>query len=79
LPLASGSPATGAVYSATPTLPAGAHDFAFYVSDGTNAWSDPVTPGTYTGLTVSAKNAPLIRSKTRAPRPDNAPYAFDAG
>ncbi len=79
LSLVSGTPATGAVYSATLTLPAGKHNFAFYVNDGTNAWSDPVTPGVYSGLTVSTKGAALIRSKIRAPRPDNAPYAFDAG
>jgi phospholipase C len=77
--LVSGTPATGAKYSATLTLPAGKHKFAFYVTDGTNGWSDPVTPGTYTGLTVTTASTSLIRSKIRAPRPDTAPYAYDAG
>lgn len=75
----SGNPSTGAGYSATLTLPAGKHNCAFYVTDGTNGWSDPVTPGTYTGLTVTTKGAALVRSKIRAPRPDSAPYAYDAG
>ena len=77
--LISGSPATGALYQATLTLPSGSHNFAFYATDGTNEWSDPVTPGTYTGLTVTAKGAAPVHSTIRAPRPDDAPYAYDPG
>jgi phospholipase C len=77
--LQSGNPSTGAVYQATLSLSSGKHDFAFYATDGTNEWSDPVTPGTYSGLTVSAKGAAAVHSKIRAPKPDNAPYAYDPG
>jgi len=77
--LISGDPSTGALYQATLNLSSGKNDFAFYATDGTNEWSDPVTPGTYTGLTVSAKGAALARSKIQAPRPDDAPYAYDPG
>ena len=77
--LVSGNPTSGAMYPATLSLPSGKHDFAFYATDGTNDWSDPATPGIYTGLTVSTKGAALSRSKIRAPRPDNAPYAYDPG
>jgi len=77
--LISGDPSTGALYKATLSLPTGKHDFAFYATDGTNGWSDPPTPGTYTGLTVSTKGAALVHPKIRAPRLDNAPYAYDAG
>jgi phospholipase C len=77
--LISGDPSTGALYQAKLSLPSGTHNFAFYATDGTNEWSDPVTPGTYTGLTVSAKGAAVIHSKIRAPRPDDTPYAYDAG
>jgi len=73
----SGSPATGATYSATLTLPSGQHSFAFYVNDGTNAWSDPVTPGVYTGLTVSVKGARAVRSRIRALRPNIGPYPYN--
>jgi len=38
-----------------------------------------VTPGTYSGLTVSAKGAAVVHSKIRAPKPENAPYAYDPG
>jgi len=77
--LQSGNPSTGAVYQATLKLSSGKNDFAFYATDGTNEWSDPVTPGTYTGLTVSAKGAAPAHSKIRAPKPDDAPYAYDPG
>ena len=71
----SGSPATGATYSATLTLPTGKHTFDFCVTDGTNAWSDPITPGAYTGLTVTALRAGAVASHIRAPRPNTVPYA----
>jgi phospholipase C len=77
--LQSGNPSTGAVYQATLSLSSGKHDFAFYATDGTNEWSDPVTPGTYTGLTVSTKGAAPAHSRIQAPKPDNAPYAYDPG
>ena len=77
--LRSGNPSTGAVYQATLSLSSGKHDFAFYATDGANEWSDPQTPGTYTGLTVTAKGAAVTHSKIRAPKPDDAPYAYDRG
>ena len=77
--LISGDPSTGALYQATLSLSSGKHDYAFYATDGTNGWSDPVTPGTYTGLTVSTKGAAVVHSRIRAPRPGTAPYAYDAG
>jgi hypothetical protein len=60
-------------------LPSGTHNYAFFATDGTNDWSDPPTPGLYSGLTVSAKGAALRAPEIRAPRPDNAPYAYDPG
>jgi len=77
--LVSGNPTSGATYSATLTLPAGTHNYAFYATDGTNDWSDPPTPGVYSGLAVSVKGAAPRVSKIRAPRRDNAPYAYDPG
>ena len=75
--LQSGDPSTGALYQATLTLPAGSHKFAFYATDGTNGWSDPVTPGLYSGLTVSAKGAAVAHTKITAPPADTNPYAYD--
>jgi phospholipase C len=75
----SGNPTTGATYSATLSLSAGKHDYAFFATDGTNDWSDPPTPGIYSGLTVTKTGAALSHSKIRAPRLINAPYAYDAG
>jgi phospholipase C len=77
--LVSGDPTNGATYSATLSLPAGQHDYAFFATDGTNDWSDPPTPGLFTGLTVTANGKTLIHSKIRESRPANAPYAYDAG
>ena len=77
--LQSGNPSAGAVYQATLSLSSGKNDFAFYATDGTNEWSDPVTPGTYSGLTVSAKGTAVVHSKIRAPKPDDQPYAYDPG
>jgi len=77
--LQSGNPTTGAVYQATLSLPSGGHKFAFYATDGTNGWSDPVTPGTYSGLSVSKKGAAVVHTKITAPRPDTNPYAYDPG
>jgi phospholipase C len=77
--LVSGDPTNGALYQATLNLSSGKNDFAFYATDGTNEWSDPVTPGTYTGLTVSANGAAVVHSKIRAPKPDDTPYAYDPG
>jgi phospholipase C len=75
----SGSPATGARYATTITLPAGNHRFAFYVTDGTNDWSDPPTPGTYGGLVVSNGTQRPAPSRITVPPPDNFPYAPDPG
>lgn len=77
--LQSGDPTTGAVYQATLSLPSGGHKFAFYATDGTNGWSDPVTPGTYSGLTVSTKGGAVVHTKITAPQPDTNPYAYDPG
>jgi len=77
--LVSGDPTNGATYSATLSLPAGKHDYAFFATDGTNDWSDPPTPGLFTGLTVTANGAPPIKSKISESRPANAPYGYDAG
>jgi len=77
--LISGDPSTGALYQATLSLSSGKNDFAFYATDGTNEWSDPMTPGTYTGLTVSTKGAAVVHTKIRAPKPDDAPDAYDPG
>jgi phospholipase C len=77
--LVSGNPSTGALYQATLKLSSGKHDFAFYATDGTNDWGDPPNDGTYTGLTVSNSGAALVHSKIQAPRPDDAPYAYDPG
>jgi PQQ-like domain len=79
LALKSGSPATGALYSTTMTMPAGQHAFAFYVTDGANFWGDPPNDGTFSGLAVTgAKQAP-VRSRIRAPRPNEAPDAYNGG
>jgi hypothetical protein len=75
--LVSGNPATGATYSATLTLPSGQDNYAFFATDGTNAWSDPVTPGVYTGLTVTVKGAPPVRSRIWAVRPNIGPYPVE--
>jgi hypothetical protein len=77
--LVSGDPTTWALYQATLNLNSGKNNYAFYATDGTNEWSDPVTPGTYTGLTVTAKGAAVVHARIRAPKPDNAPYAYDPG
>lgn len=63
LSYASGSPATGATYSAVMTLPAGSHHFAFFVSDGKDHWADPMAPATYTGLVVTAAGQRPAHSK----------------
>ncbi len=73
----SGDPAAGATYSATMTLAAGKHDFAFYATDGTDAWSDPQTPAVYRGLTVTAAGHPLIRSTIVAPRTAGTADTYD--
>jgi hypothetical protein len=61
------------------TLPTGQHSFAFYVTDGTNSWGDPPNDGIYSGLNVTAAAQPVIHSRIRAPRPDEAPNAYDGG
>jgi hypothetical protein len=77
--LVSGNPADGATYSATLSLSSGQHDYAFYATDATNDWSDPPTPGIFSGLAVSAAGAAPVASKIKVPRPDGAPYAYDPG
>lgn len=76
----SGSDSTGATYSTTMELAAGKHKFAFYATDGSTAWSDPVTPGVYTGLKVTAPGQPATHSAIVSPRsqPWN-PYPYDQG
>jgi hypothetical protein len=75
----SGAPATGATYSLTMTLPAGKQSFAFYASDNSNEWGDPLTPGTYTGLVVSSGARAPAPVRIKAPPVVNAPYAYDPG
>jgi phospholipase C len=76
----SGSDATGATYATTLTLGSGKHTFAFYATDGSSAWSDPVTPGVYTGLTVTAPGQPLVHPAIVAPAPEiTNPYPYDEG
>ena len=75
--LVSGNPTTGATYSATLTLPSGSNNYAFYATDGPNAWGDPATPGVYTGLTVTVKGAPPVMSRIRAVRPNIGPYPIE--
>ena len=47
--LASGTPATGATYSAQLDLPIGGHTVTFSVTDATNYWGDPAAPDVYSG------------------------------
>jgi hypothetical protein len=75
----SGTPAAGAKYSVTMTLPAGKHNFAFYASDGSNAWGDPITPGTYTGLTVNSGTRAPAPAQIKTPLVGDALYAYDPG
>jgi phospholipase C len=79
LAFVSGTPANGAAYSAQLTLPVGHHTYAFYATDGPNAWTDPQTPGLYHGPTVSASGKPLIHAKITAPRVNTNPYPNDEG
>ena len=79
LSLASGTPPTGATYSAQLTLPIGTHTFAFSATDGTNYWGDPATPGVYSGLVVAAAPNPLRHTTITAPPIDHAPYSLDQG
>ncbi|HEY2575844.1 MAG TPA: hypothetical protein VGI74_06005 [Streptosporangiaceae bacterium] len=73
----SGNPASGATYSARLSLPAGTHKFAFTAGDGVNAWSNPESPGDYSGLEVTAAGQPAVHSRITAPPPDDDPYAYD--
>jgi phospholipase C len=75
----SGSDATGATYATTLTLGAGTHSFAFYATNGSSAWSDPLAPGVYTGLTVTTPGQPPVHSAIVAPAPQlTDPYPYDA-
>jgi hypothetical protein len=73
----SGDAASGATYSAQLTLAAGRHNFAFYATDGPDAWSAPHTPGVYTGLTVTANGKPPGHARITAPPLDTSPYPYD--
>lgn len=73
----SGDAVSGATYSARMTLATGKHNFAFYATDGLDEWSDPHTPGVYTGLTVTAAGKPLIQARITAPPLDTNPYPYD--
>lgn len=76
----SGDPASGATYSATMTLPAGSHTFAFTASHDRSAWSNPRSPGVFSGLTVTAAGRPVAHTPiTAPPPPDNGAYAYDGG
>jgi hypothetical protein len=75
----SGNRVSGATYSAHLSLPAGTHTFAFTVGDGVSAWSNPVTPGFYTGPKVTAAGQPAAHSRITAPPPDDdGAYTYDA-
>ena len=63
----SGTPATGATYSTTVSLPAGHHTFAFYVTDGTNYWGDPPNDASYSGLGMWDSG----RSRSQGPLADH--------
>ena len=75
----SGSPTSGATYSTAMSLPAGTHTFAFTAGDSANAWSNPVSPGVYTGLKVAAAGQPAPHSRIIGPPLDNIPDSYDAG
>ena len=76
----SGTPDTGALYSTSLTLPVGTHTFAYSATDGTNSWGDPLTPGVYSGLTVTSAPAAPGRGTITAPAaPVQAPYGYDGG
>jgi phospholipase C len=79
LSLTSGNPSTGATYSVTTTLAAGTHTFAFYGTDGTSFWSDPMNGGTYSGPTVSAAATAPAPATVGSPPPVNNEYAYDPG
>jgi hypothetical protein len=51
--LASGSPATGAVYRAGVTVGAGPHSYFFVFNDGASSFAYPAGPATLSGPTVS--------------------------
>ncbi|HEY2579100.1 MAG TPA: alkaline phosphatase family protein [Streptosporangiaceae bacterium] len=74
----SGNPASGATYSTAMSLPAGTHTFAFTASDGVNAWSNPASPGVYTGLKVTPAGQPTAHSRITAPPVDDGPDSYDA-
>lgn len=76
----SGEDATGATYATTMTLGTGKHKFAFYAADGSSAWSDPLTPGVYSGLKVTAPGKRPVHSVIVAPPSQLAnPYPYDGG
>jgi phospholipase C len=76
----SGSHVTGAAYATTLTLGAGTHNFAFYATDGSSAWTAPPPPGVYTGLTVTPSGQPPVHSAIVAPAPElTNPYPYDGG
>jgi hypothetical protein len=74
----SGNPASGATYSTAMSLPAGTHTFAFTAGDGVNAWSNPASPGVYTGLKVIAAGQPAAHSRIIIASPlANNPDSYD--
>ena len=76
----SGTPDTGARYSTSLTLPVGTHRFAYSATDGTNSWGDPLTPGVYSGLSVTSTPNPQRRATiTTSAAPVQAPYGYDGG
>jgi phospholipase C len=76
----SGTAATGELYKTSMTLPAGDHTFAFFATDGTHDWGDPITPGVYSGLKVTSAAQAPPPGKIVAPAPPiQAPYPVDQG
>ncbi len=53
----SGSPVIGAVYRYTTTLAARKHTYAFLFADGTTSWTNPVSPGVFSGPSVGSTAA----------------------
>jgi hypothetical protein len=76
----SGSYTSGAAYSATMSLPAGSHTYAFTAADAADAWSDPQSPGTFTGPQVTAAGEPPAHPSPIAPPPSSdGEYSYDGG
>ena len=61
----SGTAQAGATYSMTTTLSKGSHSFAFNATGPSGSWSDPISPGVYSGLKVTGTGTTTGRSRFR--------------